>query len=191
MNEVLPPLVVMGVSGCGKSTLGAMLAERLGLSFADGDDFHPAANKAKMADGTPLTDKDRIPWLTLIGKTLAAGDSGAASSPVIACSALKRSYRDLLRSHAPGLVFIHLAGGPDVISGRLAGRSHEYMPASLLQSQLATLEEPAEDESHIRVDILQGPTSLVEEILRKLHSAGRRDMDACCSGDARRWGPTN
>ena len=168
-----PPLVVMGVSGCGKSTIGAMLAERLGLPFADGDDFHPEVNKTKMAAGTPLDDEDRIPWLNEIGQSLAEGGPSHSAKhgqpvPVIACSALKRSYRDLLRSHAPGLVFVYLAGDPAVLSRRLAGRSHEYMPATLLQSQLATLEEPDDDEPHIRVDVRQGPDDVVEEILRKL-----------------------
>ena len=125
----LPPLVVMGVSGCGKSTVGALLGERLGVPFFDGDDFHPPANKAKMASGTPLNDEDRAPWLAEIGAALATPGDGAGTR-IIACSALKRSYRDLLRSFAPDLVFIHLSGeappfGPDQRPG---ARIHAQQP---------------------------------------------------------------
>lgn len=163
----LPPLVVMGVSGCGKSTVGALLGERLGVPFFDGDDFHPPANKAKMASGTPLNDEDRAPWLAEIGAALATrGDGG--STRIIACSALKRRYRDLLRSFAPDLVFIHLSGEEATISGRISGRAHEYMPSSLLASQLATLEQLGADEAHIPVDILGDPSSLVDGIVREL-----------------------
>jgi gluconokinase len=162
----LPPLVVMGVSGCGKSTVGALLGERLGVPFFDGDDFHPPANKAKMASGTPLNDEDRAPWLAEIGAALAT--PGGAGARIIACSALKRSYRDLLRGHAPDLVFIHLSGEEATIAGRISGRAHEYMPSSLLASQLATLEPLGADEAHLSVDILGEPASLVDGIVREL-----------------------
>ncbi|HJV97711.1 MAG TPA: gluconokinase [Arthrobacter sp.] len=162
-----PPLVVMGVSGCGKSTVGSLLGERLGVPFFDGDDFHPPANKAKMAGGTPLDDNDRAPWLAEIGAALATPAPGAGSR-IIACSALKRRYRDVLRSFAPDLVFIHLSGEAATISGRLSGREHEYMPSSLLASQLATLEPLGPDEAHIVADILDDPASLVDGLVRQL-----------------------
>lgn len=162
----LPPLVVMGVSGCGKSTVGALLGERLGVPFFDGDDFHPAANKAKMAGGVPLNDDDRAPWLARIGAALASPEG--AGSCIIACSALKRSYRNLLRSFAPDTVFIHLTGDATTLSERLSSRKHEYMPGSLLASQLATLEPLGSDEAHIAVDILEHPAPLVDRIVRQL-----------------------
>lgn len=163
----LPPLVVMGVSGCGKSTVGSLLGERLGIPFFDGDDFHPAENKAKMAGGVPLNDEDRAPSLAKIGTALAS-PAGEAASCIIACSALKRSYRHLLRSFAPNTVFIHLTGDAATISDRLSSREHEYMPGSLLASQLATLEPLGSDEPHIAVDIHEGPDSLVNRIMRQL-----------------------
>ena len=167
MITQLPPLVVMGVSGCGKSTVGALLGERLGVPFFDGDDFHPPANKAKMAGGTPLDDDDRAPWLAEIGAALATSPGGAGSR-IIACSALKRRYRDVLRSFAPDVVFVHLSGEAATISGRLGGRTHEYMPSSLLASQLATLEPLGADEAHVVADILGDPASLVDGIIRQL-----------------------
>ncbi|TLM81102.1 gluconokinase [Pseudarthrobacter sp. NamE2] len=172
MITKLPPLVVMGVSGCGKSTIGALLGRRLGVPFFDGDDFHPPANKAKMASGTPLDDDDRAPWLAEIGAALATPANGAGSR-IIACSALKRSYRNLLRSFAPDVVFIHLIGDAETISLRLSGRAHEYMPSSLLGSQLAALEELEADEAHVLVDIRLAPDLLVESVARQL--AGLQD----------------
>ena len=167
MTAQLPPLVAMGVSGCGKSTIGSLLGERLGIPFFDGDDFHPRANKAKMAGGIPLDDDDRAPWLAEIGAALASPPDGGGSR-IIACSALKRRYRDVLRRFAPDVVFIHLSGGAATISSRLSGRGHEYMPSSLLASQLATLEPLAADEAHIMADILDDPASLVDGIIRQL-----------------------
>lgn len=167
MTIHLPPLVVMGVSGCGKSTVGSLLGERLGVPFFDGDDFHPPANKVKMASGTPLDDEDRAPWLAQIGAALATADEQTGSR-IIACSALKRRYRDVLRSFAPDLVFIHLSGEASTISGRLSSRTHEYMPTSLLASQLATLEPPGPEETAISVDILGDPASLVDRIVVQL-----------------------
>jgi carbohydrate kinase (thermoresistant glucokinase family) len=170
MRKKLPPLVVMGVCGCGKSTVGALLGERLGIPFSDGDDYHPLANKMKMAQGTPLDDEDRWPWLAEIGAALADTSDGAESR-IIACSALKRRYRDLLRNHAPDVVFIHLSGDPATLSARLAGREHEYMPSTLLQSQLATLEAPGTDEAHLVLDIGEDPDSLVDQVLAHLNAA--------------------
>jgi len=153
-------VVVMGVSGCGKSTVGRMLASRLRVPFLDADEFHPPANVAKMAAGTPLTDEDRGPWLDLLnGKLLGHGDA------VLACSALKERYRQALARGVADCRFVHLRGSPDLIRPRLSGRRHRYMPASLLDSQFATLEPPA---GAIDVDVAQPPERCVEAILRAL-----------------------
>jgi gluconokinase len=170
----LPPLVVMGVSGCGKSTVGSLLGKRLSVPFFDGDDFHPAANKVKMASGVPLNDDDRAPWLAEIGAALAK-PAGGANTCIIACSALKRSYRDLLRSFVPDTVFIHLSGDATTISDRLSSRVHEYMPGSLLASQLATLEPLASDEAHVLVDIQQDPESMIRRIEKALKPSAEED----------------
>lgn len=169
--SALPPLVVMGVSGCGKSTVGSLLGQRLGMPFLDGDDFHPAANKQKMAAGVPLTNKDREPWLGRLGELLAAkaGD-GATVPPIVACSALKRRYRDLLRSYAPEVVFIHLAGTAATIGARMEARAHEFMPRALLESQFAALEELAADEPHILGDVTQPLEVLVESLAQELQA---------------------
>lgn len=146
-----PPLVVvMGVSGSGKSTVGAGLATRLGIAFTDADDLHPPANVAKMRAGTPLTDADRGPWLDTVGAEL-AGHS--PTGLVVACSALRRVYRDRLRHHAPGTAFLHLAGDRDVLAGRTTGREGHFMPPALLDSQLATLEPLDADETGTTLDI--------------------------------------
>jgi len=155
-------LVVMGVSGSGKSTVAALLAERLGWDFAEGDAMHPQANVDKMHAGTPLTDDDRWPWLdtirTWIDEHLDAGNPG-----VVTCSALKRSYRDVLR--APGVVFVHVAGTADLVGERMAARSGHFMPTSLLASQLATLELPGADEAHVTVRADRTPEEECAEAL--------------------------
>jgi gluconokinase len=133
-------VVVMGVCGCGKSTVGKALAEELGWPFHDADDFHPAANVAKMAAGEPLTDDDRWPWLDRLAAEMRAAQAGGGNA-VLACSALKQAYRDRIAT-AGNVRFVHLAGDVDTIAGRLAARRHRYMPASLLASQFATLEPP-------------------------------------------------
>ena len=150
MTEVIPPMVVMGVSGSGKSVLGQALGKSLGIPFIDADDLHPASNKALMAAGTPLTDTDRMPWLSVVAATMAKG-VGEGHPSVVACSALKRSYRDLLRSQVPDLLLIYIDGEAEIITQRLETRKHEFMPATLLASQLATLEPPEADEAHLRV----------------------------------------
>jgi carbohydrate kinase (thermoresistant glucokinase family) len=137
----LPAIVLMGVSGAGKSVVGNALADVSGRVFIDGDDLHPAANKEKMRAGIPLTDADREPWLRIIGERLAVG-----VGVIVACSALRRRYRDLLRSYAPDTFFAHLDPQPETLEQRLAVRVHEYMPADLLGSQLATLEPLQPDE---------------------------------------------
>ncbi|MGR6429427.1 gluconokinase [Rhizobium sp. PAMB 3174] len=144
-------IVVMGVSGCGKSSMGAALAERLGLPFVEGDALHPAANVEKMSKGIPLTDDDRWPWLEKVGETLAAmrADGGGIAS----CSSLKRIYRDVLRRKAgDDLIFVHLHGSRELLLERMTHRPGHFMPASLLDSQLATLEVPGADEHAIPVD---------------------------------------
>ena len=156
-------VVIMGVSGCGNSSVGARLAARLGLNYRDGDDLHPPENVAKMRAGMPLTDGDRWPWLDRVGQVL------LAEAPVIVgCSALKRAYRDRIRTAAGGPVtFVHLAGSQEVIAARMALRQGHYMPLSLLDSQFAALEPPAAEEA-ITVSIDQPLEALVADILRQL-----------------------
>ncbi|MCD2177969.1 gluconokinase [Rhizobium sp. C1] len=142
-------IVVMGVSGCGKSSMGEALAHRLGLPFIEGDALHPPENVAKMAGGTPLTDEDRWPWLVRVGQALAAPQGGAIAS----CSSLKRVYRDMLRREAgDDVIFVHLHGSRELLLSRMQHRPGHFMPASLLDSQLATLEAPGPDENAIPVD---------------------------------------
>lgn len=162
------PVVVMGVSGSGKSTIGAALAEALGLPFVEGDDLHPEANRAKMAAGIPLTDADRAPWLDRIADVLADDPC------VIACSALKRVYRDRLRQAAPDLELVYLHGSRELLASRIAARHHAYMPASLLDSQLATLEVPRADEHPIEVDVALPPAETVAQIVAQLTSTPDR-----------------
>jgi gluconokinase len=135
-------VVVMGVCGCGKSTVGEALAKSLQWPFLDADDFHPAANVAKMSAGLPLTDEDRVPWLDRIADE-ARALLARGGHAVLACSALKQAYRDRL-ARAGDVRFVHLVGDYDTIASRLAARQHRYMPATLLASQFATLEPPAD-----------------------------------------------
>ncbi len=164
-----PPLrvVVMGVSGCGKSTVGQLLAAALGLPYLEGDALHPAENVARMAAGIALTDTDRQGWLMAIAHRL----NQAAGGLVVSCSALKRSYRDLLRSTAPGLRFVHLHGDAALLAARMQARRDHYMPPSLLQSQLDTLELPGDDEAAITVDFAAPAPSIVASVLPWLGSA--------------------
>lgn len=144
-------IVVMGVTGCGKSTVGAGLAQRIGAEFADADDFHPASNVAKMTAGTPLTDEDRWPWLEDVGSWLASRDEA-----VVACSALKRSYRDLLRAVAGDVTFVHLEAPQAVLEPRVrlrAERDGHFAPPGLLDSQYAALESLDTDEAGGTVDV--------------------------------------
>lgn len=140
-------IVVMGPSGSGKSTVGAALAEGLGARFVDGDDLHPLTNVEKMAAGTPLDDADRMPWLRVVGRTL-VGEARV----VVACSALRRRYRDAIRSEAPDAFFVELHVAQEKLTQRLGGRSDHFMPASLLDSQLDAWEPLTDDESGIQVD---------------------------------------
>jgi gluconokinase len=151
--------VLMGVSGCGKTTVGRLLCERLGWRFLDADDFHPPANVAKMRSGTPLDDEDRWPWLDLLNRLLREEHSSGGSC-VLACSALKQKYRDRLAAGLPAVRWVHLAGTQELIAARLQARRGHYMPPTLLQSQFAALEPPAEalviDVSPSAQEIAQG-----------------------------------
>ena len=160
-----PQIVVMGVSGSGKSTIGSLIADRLGVPFTDADDLHPAANVQKMAAGQPLDDDDRWPWLALVGDALAGA---SRSGLVIACSALKRSYRDAIRVSAPEAVFVLLTGSRELLASRLGHREGHFMPATLLDSQLATLEPLAADEGGVTVDIAGSPEQIVDAIASAL-----------------------
>jgi gluconokinase len=160
-------VVVMGVSGCGKSTVGMRLAPKLGATFLDADDFHPPANVERMRAGIALTDAERAPWLDALAARLTA--AGAKDEAVVlACSALKRSYRDALRRGAPALTLVHLTGSPALLAQRLTARPGHYMPPSLLTSQLATLETPAADEQAITLDVAAATDELVAAILDQL-----------------------
>lgn len=156
--------VVMGVSGCGKSSIGAAFAAAIDGTFIDGDDLHPAANVEKMAAGLALNDEDRAPWLVKVGRAL----MGQGCPVVIGCSALKRRYRDTIRSEAgQPVVFLHLTGSRDLLLARMAQRTGHFMPQSLLDSQLSILEPPASDETAFQVDIDQTPQAILAELLRK------------------------
>ncbi|WP_406417275.1 gluconokinase [Streptomyces sp. NBC_01614] len=150
-------VVVMGVAGTGKTTIGPLLAARLGVPYAEGDDFHPPANIAKMSAGTPLDDDDRWPWLDAIG-TWAHERAGLGG--VVSCSALKRSYRDRLRAAAPDLVFVHLAGDRALIEDRMSHRQGHFMPTALLDSQFATLQPLQEEEAGVVVDVSGSPEDI-------------------------------
>ena len=153
-----PLVVVMGISGVGKSLIGHELADRCGVDYADGDDFHSEANIAKMAAGTPLTDEDRWPWLADIGTWLSEHDSGGG---VISCSALRRAYRDVLVDAAPRTQFLHLTGDHDLIRSRMEHRDH-FMPTSLLTSQELTLEPLQPGENGWAFDIRPTPAEIVD-----------------------------
>lgn len=159
-------LVVMGVSGSGKSTIAQRLAETLGWDFIDGDDLHPPANIAKMSAGVPLQDADRWPWLEAIAAWL-KGELDAGRSGVVACSALRRVYRERLREAGPGVRFVYLDVAHAELARRMRGRQH-FMPPELLGSQLATLEEPASDEPALRVEANGTVEATLAAVLRGL-----------------------
>lgn len=152
--------MIMGVSGCGKTSVGEALSARLGHAFVDGDTLHPPANIAKMSAGKPLDDADRAPWLAAVGRVLAE-----ASGPIlIGCSALKRAYRDIIRENAgEDVAFLHLAAPIEVLRGRVTDRPGHFMPASLLESQYATLEALATDETGIVIDISGPLADVIDE----------------------------
>ncbi len=166
-----PPhhLVVMGVSGVGKSSIGRALALALGLEFVEGDELHPPRNVALMAAGTPLTDADRAGWLGAVAACLGQAQAGGRGL-VVSCSALKRSYRDRLRAACPGLRLVYLHGSADLLRLRLQSRSDHYMPVSLLDSQLATLEPPDPDESALALDIAPPTPQVLAAALAQLQA---------------------
>ena len=160
-------IVMMGVSGSGKSTIASMVAHRLGWIYEDGDWFHPKSNVEKMHHGEPLTDEDRWPWLKAIAawidETRQAGRHG-----VVACSALKRAYRDILVGERRDVRLVFLRGDSELIARRVAARDDHFMPAALLESQFAALEEPAADERPVTVSIAPHPRDIVDSIIAKL-----------------------
>ncbi|MEO6791294.1 MAG: gluconokinase [Ornithinibacter sp.] len=161
----VPPtrhVIVMGVSGCGKSTIAVGIAEAMSLPFAEADRFHPEANVAKMAAGVPLTDEDRWPWLSDLSAWMAS-QADLGQSTVMACSALRRPYRDLLRSGPPSVDFVHLAGPMEVVEERMRAREGHFMPTSLLRSQFDTLEPLEADERGVVLDLRASPEDLVEQ----------------------------
>jgi carbohydrate kinase (thermoresistant glucokinase family) len=152
-------LVVMGVSGCGKSSVGELLAQKIGAVFIDGDDLHPASNKEKMSSGVPLNDDDRWPWLDAVGTSLENTEN-----IVVACSALKKIYRDRILAQAPATRFIHLHGSKELLLSRLGNRTSHFMPSTLLDSQLQTLEMMDSSEPGKVFDISKPVEVLVEEV---------------------------
>ncbi len=160
-------LVVMGVSGVGKTSVADEIVERTGWAFVEGDDLHPEANRAKMTAGIALDDDDRWPWLRRVAAWIGEQEA-AGTSAVVTCSALKRSYRDLLRDGHPSVRFVHLLAPPDLIKSRVDARRGHYMPPSLLASQLATLEPLGADEPGIGVDTSGEPADVAERALREL-----------------------
>jgi carbohydrate kinase (thermoresistant glucokinase family) len=157
----------MGVSGCGKSTVGRGIAAALGLHFVEGDELHSAENVARMAAGIPLTDADRHGWLQAVGDQLGSA-TARAHGVVVSCSALKRAYRDRLRAAAPDTRFIHLHGAPELLAARMQSRQGHYMPATLLQSQLDTLEPPGADERALTLDIAADVAAQVRAAVQHL-----------------------
>jgi gluconokinase len=160
-------ILLMGVSGSGKTTVGALLAAALETHFVDADSVHSEANRHKMAAGIPLNDANRAPWLTAVGAVLANGNV------VVACSALRRRYRDRLRLAAPDLHLVYLRGSGALLAQRLAARRHEFMPPELLVSQLDTLESPGEDEHAIVANIDRPPSDIVAFVVNELRSTNR------------------
>jgi gluconokinase len=186
-HTIIKPVivVVMGVSGSGKTTVAALLAAALGCQFQEGDDLHPAANVEKMHGGTPLTDADRLPWLRKIAEEIdgwrARGESG-----VLTCSALKRSYRDIIIGDRQDVTLVYLKGSHGLIHRRMAARHEHFMPVALLDSQFATLQEPTPDEHPVTVDVGGRPAEIAAEIVHQLEQqqSGSRRNDPKSRGTA-------
>lgn len=164
-------VIVMGVSGCGKTVVGSRLAEILNAQFAEGDQFHSTENVEKMRGGTPLTDEDRWPWLRAIAAAIDTWRTEKKNA-VVACSALRKVYREILMGDRDDVIAVHLKGSKELIAARLNERQHEYMPTALLQSQFDTLEEPDETENVITVEIGKKPEAIVAEIADRLRAKG-------------------
>ena len=160
-------IVLMGVSGCGKSTTGAALSQKLGWTFRDADSFHPPANVEKMSRGVPLTDEDRWPWLAAVAQWI-EGRCEAGEHGIVSCSALKRDYRSRIVGSRSDVRLVYLEGDMRLIGRRLRGRKHHFMPASLLESQFATLEAPHADERPVIVSIAMSPRRVVRTIIERL-----------------------
>lgn len=168
MDSAAPQsIIVMGVSGSGKTTVAQGVAKATGFRFAEGDDFHSQANRDKMASGHPLTDEDRWPWLRTIGEWISER-TAAGESTVVTCSALKRTYRDLLREERPEVSFCHVDVDIEELQQRVANRKGHYMPASLLQSQLDTLEPLDDDEPGVTVLTSGDPDQVLQQVLTAL-----------------------
>lgn len=161
MADLTPQIVVMGVSGSGKSTIGVRLAAQLGVPFGEGDDLHSPASVAKMAAGHALDDADRAPWLAAIGTWMRAQPGGS----VVSCSALKRTYRDVLRAADPGIFFVHLTGDREIVKRRVSERVGHFMPASLVDSQFDALEPLDRDEPGVALDFALPIDELVARVL--------------------------
>ena len=159
-----PIIVVMGVSGCGKSTVGQQLAATMGVEFLEGDQLHSTENVARMAAGIALTDEDRQGWLEALADRIGNARANEAGL-VVSCSALKRSYRDTLRQGASDLLFVYLQGNPELLAARMGSRPGHYMPASLLESQLATLEMPSPDENAQTFDTTLPASAIVTAVV--------------------------
>ena len=165
-------VVMMGVSGSGKTTIATECAERLGWQVLEGDKLHPPANIAKMKAGTPLNDDDRWPWLQAIAAAI-DGWRAKGVSGVVACSALKHAYRDILIGSRPDVILVYLQGSHDLIAARMAARRGHFMPPGLLDSQFATLEEPGEAERPIVVSVAPAPDAIVDDVIEKLRQRGQ------------------
>jgi gluconokinase len=184
-------VVVMGVSGCGKSTVGKVLAEHLGVGFVDADDLHSSEAKDKMAAGTALGDEDRWPWLRRVGDVISA-ETGTGRSTVVACSALRRVYRDLLRQIAGDMIFVHLHGTRQLLEERLRLREGHFMPTALLGSQLAALEPLERDERGILLDMALPSQKAVDQVLEAIvRSTGAGVLDAQSSDEGAIAAPTS
>ncbi len=166
-DSAIRSYVVMGVAGVGKSAVGAALADALGMAFVEGDAYHPSTNVQRMAAGIPLTDADRLPWLHALAARLHEAEEKGAGL-VMACSALKRSYREVLRSGATSVRFIYLHGDRELLATRLAQRLEHFMPPSLLESQLVALEPPAPEENAWAYNVRLAPREIVAAVLERI-----------------------
>jgi gluconokinase len=171
-------IIVMGISGCGKSTVGGMLADRMGMRFAEGDAYHTAENIAKMSKGQPLNDDDRMPWLESMAHDIKSWTEHNIPA-VLSCSALKKSYRDILINGNPKVRLVHLHGDVQIVRNRMARRRDHYMPTSLIDSQIATLEIPDTQERVLTLNIADDPVKIVDQIIAALHLVRAKKNEIC------------